>query len=79
MKMAQVKRSEMTAEQRRVAREAAKRRYVNCRDSHARRCYLRLLDIGEIKRPRPATIAKWGLVQREDGPWRAEGAAACLL
>ena len=82
--MAQLKRSEMTAEQRRVAREAARRRYANCRDNHARRCYLRLLDLGEIKKPRAATIERWGLVQREDGSWRAEttcssGAAACLL
>ena len=66
-----LKRSQMTEEERLVAREGARRRYANCRDSHARRCYLRLLDLGEIKKPRAATIERWKLEQREDGSWRA--------
>ena len=74
MKMV-LRRLEMPEEQRRAAREGARRRYANCRDSHARRCYLRLLDLGEIKKPRAATIERWGLEQREDGSWKA--AAVC--
>ena len=74
MKMV-LKRSEMPEEQRLAAREGARRRYVKCRDSHARRCYLRLLELGEIKQPRVATIQRWGLEQLEDGSWRA--AAVC--
>ena len=64
-----VKRSEMSEEARLAAREAAKRRYSKCRESHARRCYLRLLELGQIKRPRAATIERWGLEQLEDGSW----------
>ena len=74
MKMV-LKRSQMTEEARLAARESARRRYANCRDSHARRCYLRLLDLGEIKKPRAATIERWKLEQREDGSWGA--AAVC--
>ena len=74
MKMV-LKRSEMPEEQRLAAREGARRRYAKCRDSHARRCYLRLLDLGEIRKPRAATIERWGLEQREDGSWKA--AAVC--
>ena len=61
----------MTEEARLAARESARRRYANCRDKHARRCYLRLLDLGEIKKPRAATIERWGLEQQEDGSWKA--------
>jgi hypothetical protein len=67
-----VKRSEMTEEARVAAREAAKRRYAKYRDSHARRCYVRLLELGQIKRPRAATIERWGLEQLEDGSWRKD-------
>ena len=74
MKMV-LKRSQMTEEARLAARESARRRYANCRDSHARRCYLRLLDLGEIKKPRATTVERWGLEQREDGSWAA--AAVC--
>ena len=74
MKMAS-KIAEMPEEQRLAAREGARRRYAKCRDSHARRCYLRLLDLGEIRKPRAATIERWGLEQREDGSWGA--AAVC--
>ena len=74
MEMA-LKRSQMTEEARLAAREGARRRYAKCRDSHARRCYLRLLDLGEIKKPRAATIERWKLEQREDGSWAA--AAVC--
>ena len=74
MKMV-LKRSQMPEEQRLAARESARRRYHKCRDNHARRCYLRLLDLGEIKKPRAATIERWGLEQREDGSWKA--AAVC--
>ena len=70
-----LKRSQMPEEQRLAAREGARRRYAKCRDSHARRCYLRLLDLGEIRKPRAATIERWGLEQREDGNWGA--AAVC--
>ena len=74
MKMV-LKRSQMTEEARFAARESARRRYAKCRDSHARRCYLRLLDLGEIRKPRAATIERLGLEQREDGSWKA--AAVC--
>ena len=74
MKMV-LKRSQMTEEARLAARESARRRYANCRDSHAKRCYLRLLDLCEIRKPRAATIERWGLEQREDGSWGA--AAVC--
>ena len=74
MKMV-LKRSEMTEEARLAAREEARPRYAKCRDSHARRCYLRLLDLGEIKKPRAATIERWKLEQQKDGSWAA--AAVC--
>ena len=67
-----MKRSEMSDEARLAAREGARRRYAKSRDSHARRCYLRLLDLG-IKKPRAATIQRWGLTQRDDGSWGAVG------
>ena len=70
MKMV-LKRSEMSEEQRLAAREGARRRYAKCRNNHARRCYLRLLELGESKKPRAATIERWGLEQREDGIWAA--------
>ena len=69
------KRFQMTEEARLAAREGARRRYAKCRDSHARRCYLRLLDLGEIKKPRATTVERWGLEQREDGSCAA--AAVC--
>ena len=68
MKMV-LKRSEMPEEQRLAAREGARRRYAKCRDSHARRCYMRLLKRGDIKKPRACTVERWGLEQREDGTW----------
>ena len=67
-----LKRSEMPEEQRLAAREGARRRYAKSQDNHARRCYLRLLELGEIKKSCAATIERWGLEQLEDGSWRAE-------
>ena len=51
----------MSPAAREAARAKAKERYA--RDpSQARRCYLRALLRGEIRRPRPDTLAKWGIV-----------------
>ena len=71
-----MKRSEMSDEARLAAREGARRRYAKCRENHARRCYLRLLEKGEIRKPRAATIERWGLTQREDGSWTAAGSSS---
>ena len=68
-----MKRSEMSDEARLAAREGARRRYAKCRENHARRCYLRLLEKNEIRKPRAATIERWGLTQRDDGSWGAVG------
>ena len=66
-----LKRSEMPEEQRLAAREGARRRYAKCPDNHARRCYLRLLECGDIKKPRACKVEMWGLEQRADGTWAA--------
>ena len=66
-----LKRSEMPEEQRLAAREGARRRYAKCRDSHARRCYMRLLERGDIKKPRACKVERLGLKKREDGTWAA--------
>ena len=68
-----LRRSEMSEADRLRAREQARARYCHTKEGHARRVYLRLLNTpGRIKKPREATLCRWGIHQLPDGRWSDE-------
>ena len=60
MKMGK-KRETMSDDLKQIERERARERHRRDGGAQARRCYLRHLRLGNIKRPRPQTMAKWGV------------------
>ena len=55
------KRQTMSDDLKAEERERARERYRRDGGAQAKRCYLRHLRLGNIKRPRPETLAKWGV------------------
>ena len=55
----------MSDERKSVERERARERYRADGGAQARRCYIRHLKKGNIKKPRPETMARWGVEESD--------------